>query len=464
MRTQRVVALTVSLVVVGAFAARVWTLYRERSAVAPVALRPRLTGAGPAAPEKAEESISLVWSYRSPAGETAQVLSVAPDGRIWYAQTDWSASPEGTTSLWVVGSPSRASGYAPLPEGTECLTGSVSPDGAHLAYATQRSTERGNEPVGVYLMSSKGDDNRRVATCSYAGQAGAWVYRLSWSPDGKRLAIPVTEGGRSRIVLLTLSTRQMRYLSAPEWADVTNPDWSPDGKAIAYSCEDTRWKAKLGVATSWTAFDWWPEAEDREVQKHLRPAAIWVTDLESGKSRAVTPTPPEDVVDLLPRWSPDGKKIAYCRWEWRHDLGVDMHYWWLDLRVAAADGTGDRAVKYRSEHASELVPAAAAEAQFEWLRDSRALIVMASTVSGEGRGCGLAAVNVEDGTVSGLTPDMGGWRQLAIEHDSINISGSMLVESFALSPDRSYAIAEAEVGSRRALWQVPVPSASPSAP
>jgi len=55
-----------------------------------------------------------------------------------------------------------------------------------------------------------------------------------WSPDGKQIAFVRTDGDKSQLWLLPLSGGEARVITRSEYG-VSNPRWSPDGKKILYS-------------------------------------------------------------------------------------------------------------------------------------------------------------------------------------------------------------------------------------
>ncbi len=425
-------------------------------------------------------SITLVYPHKD--AYRSQVLGVTWDGRIWYARTDESEGPEVhcQASIEIISPTGTARRIACLPADVLCIGGSLSPDARYVAYAVQQQVNdsKSKPPISVFVMASDGTRNRKVAATSYRGEAPAWVYRVSWSPDSTRVAIPVQVNGRNRIALVSVASGKTEYLPVPEWADVTCPDWSPDGKTIAYSCEDRRWKPKRGEGTDWTSFRWfgWLDsgdteageaAEAREEQKRLRPASIWATDLHPGEYRPVTKTTKADVVDLLPRWSPGGTQIAYARWEWGHGID-DMHYWWLDLRLAQAQGGGDRAITapiYPPDWGWGRSQVSAAEGDMEWLPDGRRIIYRECQEGAEGRATGLMMIRVDGKQAEGLTPGITGWPRIASEdRDGSKHTEDLLVEDFGLSPDGHYVLATGHLSRPEpsGIWRVPIPPVAAS--
>ena len=170
-----------------------------------------------------------------------------------------------------------------------------SPDGQRIAFLSAR----GDAPPQVYVMSPFGGE-AEVLT-----EAKSGVSDFSWSPDGSRIAFitvqppsPEEEAKakekndavvvdqnfkHTRLVVIDVTTRKAAEVVSRDW-EVSDPQWSPDGKQIAYTV----------VPTS--------RADDNA------RSDIWVVDLASGSQRKLLENAGPD---RSPRWSPDGRHIAY---------------------------------------------------------------------------------------------------------------------------------------------------------
>lgn len=94
--------------------------------------------------------------------------------------------------------------------------------------------------------------------------------------------------------------------------------WSRDGKGLVYSMQGRLWRQKTGSGTaeqitSGAGYDYQPDVspDGRRVvfARYLNDAIeLVIRDLRSGKEIAVTSV---GAVNVDPRWSPDGEKIAY---------------------------------------------------------------------------------------------------------------------------------------------------------
>ena len=104
-----------------------------------------------------------------------------------------------------------------------------SPDGTRIAFDSDRDGER-----GVYVANADGTATQKISGTGYAAIP-------SWSPDSQRLIFVRAEPRRPRVWnlwTLTVSSGELRRLTAHSYGQPWGGSWFPDGRRIAYSHED----------------------------------------------------------------------------------------------------------------------------------------------------------------------------------------------------------------------------------
>ncbi|MFJ7068061.1 protein kinase [Streptomyces sp. NPDC101115] len=196
-------------------------------------------------------------------------------------------------------------------DGTCDMLPQWAPDRGSFAF-----TRKSSEGAAVWTAKADGSGARRVAAI-----AGG---RVSWSPDGTRLAVLRVQDGVQQLYEVTVADGTVRQLTHGE-GRVEDPAWSPDGKRIAVCLEvgKDNWQVHLVDPAD-------PERAPRQVTRLPHPA-------------------------LDPAWSPDGRSFAYTAGTYR---GATKG----DIRLVGSDGTGDRALVATADH--EMDPAWSADGRW----------------------------------------------------------------------------------------------------
>jgi len=159
-------------------------------------------------------------------------------------------------------------------------SGDWSPDASKFAFIVFAN---GNNEIAIMDTRSTKVDRRIKLT-----GVGAMSH-VSWSPDGRTLAISGQHGGIGDLFLLDLQTEQVRQLTNDRNADI-QPAWSPDGRTIAF------------------ATDRGPQTDFNTMK--FSPLEIATIDVASGQIKVYSPFP-RAKHNINPQWTPDGRELYF---------------------------------------------------------------------------------------------------------------------------------------------------------
>lgn len=269
----------------------------------------------------------------------------------------------------------------------------ISPDGEHVAYVLRvpRSAdeERGQDHREIWVLSTFRGQGRRFVW----GSGEAWSPQ--WAPDGTRIAFMSdrassdgpTDGGdedeiaEDQVYVISLSGGEARRVTASK-TPVARFEWSPDGKEIAYVAEDPKTeeeKEREEKGEDWTVVD-----------KNLKPRRLWVVDVESGKAREVTTT---DISVWDFNWAPDGSRFVVTTTE---QPLIDDYYMFQKIQIVPASGGAPAPV---CDTPGKLEPP-------KWSPDGRRIAFRAGVSSNDPFAGSVFVVTAPSGEAVNLTPDI----------------------------------------------------------
>jgi TolB protein len=202
------------------------------------------------------------------------------------------------------------------------------------------------------------------------------LFDPSWSPDGQQIALFSSNGWRSGICIITVSTSTKRCLNANQ--STGSPVWSPDGKRLLYV-----------VASTYPDTDFYV----------MRPDGTGVRRITNSGGRRSRPA-----------WSPDGQQIVYA---------ADTAQY-AELFVIRADGSGKRQLTTSGEGCDGCL----SKDDPVWSPDGKWIVftwVKRGVESGP-LGSSLYLMNADGSNIHGLTPPNVGAYHATWSPDSTHIA------------------------------------------
>jgi dipeptidyl aminopeptidase/acylaminoacyl peptidase len=252
---------------------------------------------------------------------------ISPDGKlVAYVVTKVDRTQNRrNSSIWMVATDGNRPPWQFTTSPQSANSPRWSPDGQSLAFlSTRPAAESAPTPAAgsateqpraqIYVLSMNGGEARRVTNLKNG------VSNFQWSPDGNRLVVVSRSGPsdsraenkersdvrhykntsykyndtgwfddrRTHLWVLEIksggSTNAKQITEGNDWND-SDPQWSPDGTRIAFVSNRT----------------------GKEYEEN-RNTDIWVVSAAGG---SLTKISDHDEADNSPRWSPDGKTIAF---------------------------------------------------------------------------------------------------------------------------------------------------------
>jgi dipeptidyl aminopeptidase/acylaminoacyl peptidase len=289
----------------------------------------------------------------------------------------------------------------------------ISPDGKLVAWSIREG--------GGWVASLSGGEPHRLGS----GQ----VFHFDWSPDSKRIAYLARTGRMQRQLYVAVPGQDPKKLTELK-GFLEEPAWSPDGKSIAFLFIEnaTRESGPL-VAMS---------RDEGVVEEHIAEQRIAVVDVAGGKVRIVTPA---DMYVYHFHWSPDSKRIAA---EAAPGSG-DNNYWIAQLHVVDVAAAAMKPIYKPKQQIADP----------RWSSDGKSIAFIEGLMSDEGStGGDVMVVSADGGDAVNATPNMAASATsiLTVNPDAITFLANAKGESAILGYTRKGG---AWLGDAERIWHSP---------
>ena len=204
-----------------------------------------------------------------------------------------------------------------------------SPDGERIAYRFVK----GNYPKQIAIVDEDGNNSKFVSAKAQLQTD------LAWSPGGHQIAYDGKFDGTYQLRVTDITGEKDRKLTDGDSGYFTdkNPEWSPDGKTILFerhsrrglfnglhtiSPEGGEAKTLLQGVKRHLDAAWSPDGSkiafvsDRD--NEIRDLDVFVMNADGSNVQQVTDLPGHE---HAPAWSPDGKALAFNRYDREAEAG-----------------------------------------------------------------------------------------------------------------------------------------------
>jgi Tol biopolymer transport system component len=246
----------------------------------------------------------------------------------WSYDGHWLAfdsARTGRSETWVIRiTPDGKPGSPPI-QATRGGGGGVWTQDGKIAYSTSK------EICPIFVANADGSEEVQLT------KSGKWNVEPRWSPDTKTIAFVANFGEERRMAIWTISSNGGdEKLLAPG----DSPVWSPDGRKIAFKAETGNPPVKAIISIipaeggaakellnndgSMTNLDWSPDgrhiafsySRGKDLKNPIPDSRIDIEDIylisvNGGLPKRLTQMDKKGFRFTSPRFSPDGKKIAF---------------------------------------------------------------------------------------------------------------------------------------------------------
>ncbi len=255
----------------------------------------------------------------------------------------------------------------------------ISPDGTRVAFVESLP---GAGKFGIYVR----DLDAATGVPRFVTAANSGVHTendVAWSPDSKHLAFlsDAAKTGQAQLCIADAATAAAHCLTHLKGA-LASPSWSPDGRSIALLFIENapRTAGPLAAETP----------DEGVVTDHPYEQRLAVVDIVSERVRQITPA---DTYIYEYDWAPDGKQFVATSAK-----GSGDDNWWIAQLYTIDAATGAMHSVYKPDAQTEM-------ATPRWSPDGKTIAFIGGLMSDEGlTGGDIYTVTAEGGEVRDVTP------------------------------------------------------------
>ncbi len=296
----------------------------------------------------------------------------------------------GVAAFAVLASPLVAAAHPTIPQVFAALgrvhaidATAIAPHGRTIAWSEAAQAKRGTTTVSseAIYVAPIGD---ATAATRITGCPGTLCDDgdFAWSPDGTKLAFLTTDGkGQAELAVATLPSGSTVRLTHGSHGPMTSPKWSPDGKRIAVLYTKGAPKAPGPLN---------PLGRDAGVLGATYfEQRIAIAPLAGGALRLVSPA---DLYVYEYDWSPDGTRFAASA---AHGSGDD-NWWVAELYTIASTSGATRKIHHPERQMASP----------RWSGDGKRIAYIGGLMSDEGiTGGDVFTIPAAGGAATNITPD-----------------------------------------------------------
>ncbi|MCU1292902.1 MAG: peptidase [Bryobacterales bacterium] len=204
---------------------------------------------------------------------------------------------------------------------------SISPDGKWVTWSERASSGDG---TSIYLLLNRAAADARPDKLTVPNQKEPTHQRgVSWSPDSSQIAFLATAGSdQEQVYVMGIADRKVRELTNLT-GYVTDVRWSPDGSRLSFLyAENGGGAGPLAAAP----------AQLGEIGSAIHNQRLTVMNAQGGAIRAVTPA---ELNIYEYDWAPDGKHFAATA-----APGPADNNWWIAKLYSVDEASGQMQVLY----------------------------------------------------------------------------------------------------------------------